>query len=87
MKLLFQTHLTHDSKMNVYGSLSAESSTPAAGGTASSRGLLGHLNYSVRRAQDYGTVECSANNSIGQQKVPCIFVVRPPSMFKTIKSI
>lgn len=41
----------------------------------SSTNTVSHLNYTPVSDMDYGTLACWGSNSVGKQKVPCMFKV------------
>jgi len=40
-----------------------------------SSGTISHLNYTPVTDMDYGTLACSGQNSVGRQRVPCMYQV------------
>lgn len=44
-------------------------------------GLVSSLDYTPSADTDYGTLACWASNSIGRQRLPCLFNVVPASKY------
>ncbi|CAH1392855.1 unnamed protein product [Nezara viridula] len=56
---------------------SGESFQVAPSRYATSNGTISELIYTPKSERDYGTLTCSASNSIGRQAEPCLFQVVP----------
>ncbi|XP_024215240.2 uncharacterized protein [Halyomorpha halys] len=56
---------------------SGESFQVAPSRYATSNGTVSELVYTPKSERDYGTLTCSASNSIGRQAEPCLFQVVP----------
>ena len=40
---------------------------------AVSEGAVSKLSYTPQNTMDYGTLLCSAENTVGEQRAPCVF--------------
>lgn len=54
---------------------------PVPGSRVNYSGLISHLQYTPESEADYGTLACWASNTIGRQRVPCVFHIVAASKY------